>query len=149
MAANSSPNSTMRRKGWRERRSMSLKLLKRHVLTIRYAAATIKSNQVMAGQVAVTGEPEEKWTTAAITPAPAGIGMPTKYFLTGRPGLEGCGLEVMLKRGRRLAPAIRKRKLAMAPSCTRRPNISGGMAGDISRNPHINASMAGATPKVI
>ena len=28
-----------------------------------------------------------KCTTAAITPAPAGIGMPTKYFRPGRPGL--------------------------------------------------------------
>ena len=57
-----------------------------------------------------SGSPAEKWTTAAITPAPAGIGMPTKYFLPGRPGLDGWGLVVMLKRARRLAPAIRKAK---------------------------------------
>src|SRR5579872_5808605 len=43
--------------------------------------------------------------------------MPTKYFLPGRPGFDGCGLLVILKRASRLAPAIRNRKLAMAPSC--------------------------------
>src|ERR1700680_1744572 len=63
------------------------------------------------------GSPAVKCTTAAITPAPAGMGMPTKYFFPGRQGFEGCGLVVMLKRARRLAPGIRKRKLAMAPSC--------------------------------
>src|ERR1700692_3077564 len=65
------------------------------------------------------GSPAVKCTTATIAPAPAGMGMPTKYFLPGRPGFEGCGLVVMLKRARRLAPAIRKRKLAMAPHCVR------------------------------
>src|SRR5271170_6100297 len=98
---------------------------------MRYPAATMMSIQVMQLHSEEIGSPEEKCTTAAMTPAPAGIGMPTKYFFPGRPGLEGCGFEVMLKRARRLAPAMRNRKLAMAPSCTRRPNISGGMEGDI------------------
>src|ERR1700739_984545 len=78
--------------------------------------ATTISIQVSAVHQEAIGSPSEKCTTAAITPAPAGIGIPTKYFFPGRPGLEGCGLVVMLKRARRLAPAIRNRKLAIAPS---------------------------------
>src|SRR5947207_4193691 len=74
--------------------------------------------------------------------------MPTKYFLPGRPGFEGCGFLVMLKRANRLAPAIRKRKLATAPSCSNFVRISPRSCGNC-RNPHIQASMAGATPKVI
>src|SRR5712692_8828555 len=95
------------------------------------------------------GSPLEECTTAAMTPAPAGIGMPTKYFLPGRPGFDGCGLVVMLKRARRLAPAIRKRKLAMAPNCTSLLSTSVDGKTDSWRNPHIQASIAGATPKVI
>src|ERR1700730_4244743 len=102
----------------------------------------------MAVQVEVRGEPEEKCTTAAMTPAPAGIGMPTKYFLPGRPGFDGCGLLVMLKRARRLAPAIRNRKLAIAPNCSSLLYNSPRFVGS-SRNPHIHASNAGATPKVM
>ena len=45
-----------------------------------------------------------------MTPAPAGMGIPTKYFFPGRPGFEGWGLVVILKRARRLAPAIKKQK---------------------------------------
>src|ERR1700691_1563845 len=85
---------------------------------MRYPAATMISIQVMQLHSEEIGSPSEKCTTAAMTPAPAGMGMPTKYFFPGRPGFEGCGLEVMLKRAKRLAPAIKNKKLAMAPSCT-------------------------------
>ena len=80
--------------------------------------ATTNIIQTSAVHHDAIGSPREKCTTAAITPAPAGIGIPTKYFLPGRPGLEGCGLLLMLKRARRLAPAIRNRKLAIAPNCS-------------------------------
>src|ERR1700689_3434135 len=83
---------------------------------MRYPAATMIAIHTMEVHKAATGSPAEKWTTAAITPAPAGIGMPTKYFFPGRPGFEGCGLLVMLNRARRLAPAIKNKKAAIAPS---------------------------------
>src|SRR5579884_957984 len=83
---------------------------------MRYAASTTTINQVIEDPHHTSGSPFEKWTTAATTPAPAGIGMPTKYFFPGRPGFEGWGLVEILKRARRLAPAIRNRKLAIAPS---------------------------------
>src|ERR1700689_3382661 len=83
---------------------------------MRYPAATMIAIHTMEVHKAATGSPAEKWTTAAITPAPAGIGMPTKYFFPGRPGFDGCGFVVMLKRARRLAPAIRNRKAAIAPN---------------------------------
>src|SRR5580658_7399035 len=83
---------------------------------MRYPAATMMSIQVMQLHKEEIGSPPEKCTTAAITPAPAGIGMPTKYFFPGRPGFEGCGLLVMLKRARRLAPAIRNKNAAIAPN---------------------------------
>src|SRR5580765_6130159 len=95
----------------------------------------------------IRGSPPKKCTTAAITPAPAGIGIPTKYFLPGRPGFEGCGLLEILKRARRLAPAIRNRKLAIAPNCTSLVDRSPRLVGNC-RNPHVQASRAGATPKV-
>src|SRR5579862_4356052 len=104
----------------------------------------IMSIQVMQLHKELIGSPAEKCTTAAITPAPAGIGIPTKYFLPGRPGFEGCGLLVMLKRARRLAPAIRNKKLAMAPNCSSLLYSSPRLVGSC-RNPHVQASRAGAT----
>src|SRR5581483_12338589 len=95
-----------------------------------------------------SGAPLVKWTVAAITPAPAGMGIPTKYFRPGRPGLEGCGLFWMLKRARRLAPAMRKAKLATAPNCTTRESASVPASEPRVRNPHIQARSEGATPKV-
>src|SRR6202451_2991783 len=83
---------------------------------MRYPAATMMSIQVMQLHNEEIGSPPEKCTTAAITPAPAGMGMPTKYFFPGRPGLEGCAFVVMLHLGSRLAAAVRKRKLASSPS---------------------------------
>src|SRR5437868_14486389 len=97
----------------------------------------------------LTGSPAEKWTTAAITPAPAGIGMPTKYFFPGRPGFDGCGLAVMLKRASRLVPAMRNRKLAMAPNCPSLLNSWGANTAGNWRKPQLHANMAGATPKVM
>src|ERR1700689_2357816 len=94
-----------------------------------------------------SGSPAVKCTTAAITPAPAGIGIPTKYFFPGRPGLDGCGFAVILNLARRLTPATRNKKLAMAPTCAILLTNSGEarIAGS-SRKPHIQASNAGATP---
>src|SRR5271163_1003215 len=106
---------------------------------MRYEVKTRMSVQVMELPHQTNGSPPEKCTTAAITPAPAGIGRPTKYFLPGRPGLEGCGLDVMLKRANRLAPAIRNRKLAMAPNCTSLLYNSPRFVGNC-RNPHVHAS---------
>src|SRR5207237_9565439 len=97
---------------------MSLKLGKRQVLTMRNEMATMSAPQVMESHHQVTGWPRVKCTTAATTPAPPGMGMPTKYFLPGGPGFEGCEFLVMLKRARRLAPAVRTLKLAIMPSCT-------------------------------
>src|SRR5438309_10583216 len=112
---------------------------------MRYATATTNKIQVKEVHHDVIGSPSQRWTPAAITPAPAGIGMPTKYFLPGRPGFEGCGFLVMLKRANRLAPAIRKRKLATAPSCSNFVRLSPCSCGHC-RLAHIQASMAGATP---
>src|SRR6202021_3141835 len=98
------------------------------------------SSQVTAVTHELKGSPLEKWTTAAMTPAPAGIGMPTKYFLPGRPGFEGCGLLVMLNRARRLAPAIRNRKLAIAPNCVSLICHSVSMTVGIRLNPQLHAS---------
>src|SRR5579863_10708122 len=84
---------------------------------MRYPIVVTMAIQVSAVYQDSNGSPPEKCTTAAITPAPAGIGMPTKYFLPGRPGFEGCGLLVILNRARRLAPAIKNKKLAIAPNC--------------------------------
>src|SRR5216684_2707086 len=84
---------------------------------MRYPTVATMATQDKAVYQERIGSPSWKCTIAAITPAPAGIGIPTKYFLPGRPGLDGCGLEVMLKRARRLAPATKNRKHAMPPSC--------------------------------
>src|SRR6266545_3908401 len=81
------------------------------------------------------GRPAEKWTIAAITPAPAGIGRPTKYFFPGRPGFEGCGFLVMLNRANRLAPAIRKAKQKIDPSWTILVRISGSIVSGNSLKP--------------
>src|SRR6202043_1436109 len=91
------------------------------------------------------GSPPEKCTTAATTPAAAGMGMPTKYFFPGRPGFEGCGLLVILNRARRLAPAMRNRKLAIAPNCVNLICHSVSNTVGIRLNPQLHASMAGAT----
>src|SRR5437660_10399964 len=88
------------------------------------------------------GWPSEKWTIAAMTPAPAGIGIPTKYFLPGRPGFEGCGFTVILKRANRLAPAIKNRKLATAPSCVSLIFHSVRETGGIKWNPQVQANIA-------
>src|SRR5437588_11786489 len=111
-------------------------------------ASGINSQETAVHQDAI-GSPPEKCTTAAITPAPAGIGMPTKYFLPGRPGFDGCGLAVMLKRARRLVPAIRNRKLAMAPNCPSLLNNWGDRTAGNWRKPQLQANIAGATPKVM
>src|SRR5580658_10042157 len=95
---------------------------------MRYPTTTTIMTQLIEVHQEVTGSPEAKWTIAAITPAPAGIGMPTKYFLPGRPGLDGCGFFAMLKRARRLAPAIRKAKQAIDPSSVARRRSSGAIA---------------------
>src|SRR4029077_12182633 len=103
----------------------------------------------MAVHQDMTGSPTERWTTAAMTPAPAGMGIPTKYFFPGRPGFDGCGFDVMLKRARRLAPAIRNKKLAMAPNCASLAKRPPALAAGNGRTPHTQASIAGATPKVM
>ena len=45
------------------------------------------ADQARAVYADASGSPAVKCTTAAMTPAPAGIGMPTKYFFPGRPGI--------------------------------------------------------------
>src|ERR1700730_1673710 len=75
------------------------------------------ASQVIAVYQESSGTPPWQGTTAAITPAPAGMGIPTKYFFPGLPGFDGCGFVVMLKRARRLAPAIKNKNAAIAPSC--------------------------------
>src|SRR5437763_14500283 len=84
---------------------------------MRYPTAATIASHVKAVYQEWLGSPSWKCTTAAITPAPAGIGIPTKYFFPGRPGFDGCGLEVILKRPRRLALATRTIKQQMPPNC--------------------------------
>src|ERR1700681_849820 len=104
------------------------------------------SIQVMQLHNEEIGSPAEKCTTAAITPAPAGMGMPTKYFFPGRPGFDGCGFFAILNRARRLAPAIKKAKQAIDPSWMIFKCRSGLMNAVGRRwKPHIHASNAGAT----
>src|SRR5437660_1601170 len=100
--------------------------------------------QVTAVHQEVIGAPSEKCTTAAITPAPAGIGMPTKYFLPGRPGFEGWGFACMLKRARRLAPATRNTKLAMMPRCIRLVRRSPSVIWGSNLKPQSQASRPGS-----
>src|SRR3954470_3566871 len=66
--------------------SIPLRLGKRHVLTSRKPVAKISSAQIADSHQIRIGSPFEKCTTEAITPAPAGVGMPTKYFCPGLPG---------------------------------------------------------------
>src|SRR5947207_2141558 len=96
--------------------SMFLGLKKRQVLTMRKPMAKINAIQATVTPQARTGSPPARCTMEAMTPAPAGIAIPTKYFLPGRPGLEGCGFSWMLKRARRLAPATRYRNVITPPS---------------------------------
>src|SRR5437016_12598037 len=97
-------------------RSIPLKLAKRQVLTIRNAVAMISAPQMSDVHHCVTGSPPAKCTTAAITAAPPGMGIPTKYFFPGLPGFEGCGFFAMLNRVSRLAPAVRNMKRATNPN---------------------------------
>ena len=82
---------TITRKGCRLRSLSPFVLKNRHVLTIKNEQATISPHHKIACHQVSTGSPFEKCTTEARTPAAAGIGMPTKYFLPGRPGFEGSG----------------------------------------------------------
>ena len=93
-------------------------LQKRQLLTIKKPVKRIRHNHTRAIHGFVIGEPFSKWMTDARTPAPAGIGMPTKYFLPGRPGFRGCGLTLMLNRASLLAPQIRKMKHTKTPIWT-------------------------------
>src|SRR5438477_6520916 len=111
---------------------------------MRYPTVVTMADHASAVYDDSNGSPAVKWTTAAITPAAAGIGMPTKYFFPGRPGFEGCGLLVILNRARRLAPATRNRKLAVEPRWVSLVTISGEKSAEICWNPHPHASSAGA-----
>src|SRR6185312_15438655 len=117
-----------------------------HVLTMRKATMTTSAVQTSASHQKLMGWPEVRWTVEAITPAPAGIGMPTKYFLPGLPGLEGCGFTWILNRASLLAPATRNKKDANKPRCLTHSTIGpvSKSASTNQRNPHINASRAGA-----
>ena len=91
-------------------RLISFPLQKRQVLTISRPIEKTSIIHMMATRQLGTGVPEKKWTTAAITPAAAGMGMPTKYFRPGRPGFLGNRLTPMLKRARRPGAAEQKEK---------------------------------------
>src|SRR5216684_1948112 len=118
---------------------------------MRKDTARIMAIHIRASHQKLIGSPPLRCTVAAITPAPAGIGMPTKYFLPGRPGFDGLGLCWILKRASRLAPATRKTKDAISPNCnTRAGNADAPRSANQSqRNPHTKARTAGATPNVI
>src|ERR1700752_5303810 len=108
---------------------------------MRYPPVVTIADHANAVYTDATGSPPEKCTTAAMTPAPAGIGMPTKYFLPGRPGFEGCGFVVMLKRARRLPPAMRKPKQAIVPRSITLMRMSAEIEAAGSRwKPQIQAS---------
>ena len=66
---------------------------------MRKAQATSSANQTADHHQTASGSPLAKWTMAATTPAAAGMGIPTKYFLPGRPGFEGCGFTWNIEAG--------------------------------------------------
>src|SRR3954449_2054633 len=80
-----------------------LKLGYRQELTISKDTIPSKINQITEKKKERTGDGSTK-TTAATKPAAAGIGMPTKYFRSGRPGFFGIGLVCTLKRANLTAP---------------------------------------------
>src|ERR1035438_3707090 len=104
-------------KGWLRERLISLPDQKRQVLTIRKPLSPTKTSQRMATHHAGTGMPQNRWTVEARKPAAAGMGMPTKYFRPGRPGLRGCASWLMLKRASRETPPMRNKKQMNAPAC--------------------------------
>src|SRR2546427_12563566 len=97
-------------------------------------------SQLSAVHHEIIGTPSVKCTTAAITPAAAGIGRPTKNFFPGRPGLEGGGLGVMLKRANRPAPAMRKAKQKIEPNWVIFVRITGSIVLGSRLQPPIQAS---------
>src|SRR5882757_10277577 len=82
-AARTAATTTMTRNGCRLRSLRPFVLKNRQVLTMKNEHATISPHQSIACHQSSTGWPLEKCTTEARTPAAAGIGMPTKYFLPG------------------------------------------------------------------
>src|SRR5580698_6502207 len=89
------------RDGWLVERLISLPDQNRQVLTIRNPLNPTSTSQGKAIHHVGTGIPLKKCTVAASNPAAAGIGMPTKYFRPGSPGLRGCGSCEMLNRASR------------------------------------------------
>src|SRR6266568_5739454 len=104
---------------------MFFELQKRQVLTIRNPQNAMKPHQTADIHQLESGAPSQKWMTAARQPAPAGIGIPTKYFRPGRPGFIGCGLSWMLNRASLAAPATRNRNEHNVPIWRKRARSSG------------------------
>ena len=83
-------------------------------------------------------------------PAPAGMGIPTKYLRPARPGFLGSGFLLILKRANRAAPLIRNRKQTIPPKWINRSSNRSLADSEMKReNPQRYASRAGATPKVM
>src|SRR6266446_7523559 len=114
------------------------------VLVISPARATASKSQLTDQYKSTSGPPtpsdpslRNAWTIEAITPAAAGVGIPTKYF--DPPG----AIPLTLNRAKRQAQAIKNARQQSQP---RRPTQGTWLA--TLRTPHAYAKIAGATPKL-
>src|ERR1039457_5609407 len=86
-----------------------LKLWYRQVLTIRKPSSASSSSHATDNGHHTSGCESHAHTTAATIAAAAGIGSPTKYLRSGRPGFFGTGFTCTLKGARRHAPPKKTR----------------------------------------
>src|ERR1022692_5237305 len=100
-----------------------LKLWYRHVLTIRKPNSASSSSHATDTGHHTSGCESQAHTTAAASAAAAGIGSPTKYLRSGRPGFLGTGFTCTLNRARRHAPHSRNRKAIKYPALKICPRI--------------------------
>src|SRR5579884_1563432 len=96
-------------------RCTSLKLGYRQVLTIRKPRKASRISHSADQTHHWIGTESAANTMAATMAAAAGIGRPTKYLRSGRPGFLGIGFVCTLKRASLAAPQSRKRKLTKYP----------------------------------
>src|SRR5579862_1891781 len=129
--------------GRRRRKSNALKLGYLTLLTIKNPRTpTITSQRRLHGQSGT--DHLMQWTSAAITPAPAGMGRPTKCLRS----LEGFPVST-LNRASRAAPQIRNAKVTTQPVLRKYSTHWLPKISSTGRTPQAKARKAGATPKVM